>query len=122
MLALILIKAILIAFVNIMDNSSASLVFLRILGWVELLSYAYFIKISVCRLHDIGRSGWWIAPILCLTVIFTVLAVVCELDSVVFGVSNWVTIIATLGMIVLLGFAKGTKGPNKYGPDPLETK
>jgi len=27
-----------------------------------------------------------------------------------------------LFLFVLLGFIRGTKGPNKYGPDPLETK
>jgi len=125
-MALIMIKAILFALASIlasiMDGSLASLMFFRMLGWVELLAYAYFFKISVRRLHDINRSGWWIAPILCLTIIFTVLAVACESESVVVEVSNWAAIIATLGMIVWLGFVKGAKGPNKYGPDPLETK
>lgn len=51
------------------------------------------ISISVRRLHDIGRSGWW------LLLIFVPL----------------------IGMIVLLiWFAtRGNAGPNRYGPDPL---
>jgi len=27
-----------------------------------------------------------------------------------------------LWLLVPLGFLKGTKGPNRYGPDPLEAK
>ena len=118
---LIMIKAILFALANI----SESLMFLWILGWVELLAYVYFVKTSVRRLHDIDRSGWWIAPSVCLIIISTVLtgvAVCCESGNGFFEVFNWVAIIVNLGMIVWLGFAEGSRGPNKYGLDPLETK
>jgi uncharacterized membrane protein YhaH (DUF805 family) len=50
------------------------------------------IAVSVRRLHDLDRTGWWL--LLALTVI---------------------------GVIVLLIWdcMKGTDGPNRYGPDPL---
>jgi len=51
------------------------------------------IAVSVRRLHDIGRSGWWM-------------------------LLNFVPLI---GWIVLLVWAcrRGTVGPNQYGADPL---
>jgi uncharacterized membrane protein YhaH (DUF805 family) len=50
------------------------------------------IAIGVRRLHDIGRTGWWM--LLAITII---------------------------GAFVLLYWAclKGEDGPNQYGPDPL---
>ena len=50
------------------------------------------IAVSIRRLHDTNRSGWW-----------------------------YLLTIIPLGIIVLYVFYcfKGTKGPNKFGPDPL---
>jgi uncharacterized membrane protein YhaH (DUF805 family) len=66
------------------------------LGFIEaIVSLGLFlpgIAVSIRRLHDIDRTGWW------LLIAFT-------------GV----------GLIVLLVFdcIKGTTGPNRFGPDPL---
>src|ERR1700742_1038593 len=51
------------------------------------------LAVSVRRLHDIDRSGWWLL----------------------------ISVIPIVGLIVLLVFdcTEGTSGPNKYGPDPL---
>lgn len=53
------------------------------------------LAVSVRRLHDVDRSGWWVLLIL-----------------------------SGIGYIVLLawGFMRGTVGPNRFGPDPLEGK
>jgi uncharacterized membrane protein YhaH (DUF805 family) len=53
------------------------------------------LAVSVRRLHDIDRSGWWVLLIL-----------------------------TGIGYIVLLawGFMRGTVGANRFGPDPLEGK
>jgi len=50
------------------------------------------LAVSVRRLHDIDRSGWW------LLILFTI-----------------------IGIFVLLYWdcVKGTAGPNRFGPDPL---
>jgi uncharacterized membrane protein YhaH (DUF805 family) len=50
------------------------------------------ISISIRRLHDIDRTGWWFLLVL--------------------------TIIGSILLIVWACF-KGTSGPNTYGPDPL---
>ena len=69
------------------------------------------------RLHDTGRSGWWqlicYAPAL-LSMLLPFL-----------GVANLslltiVLIVSVIGLIVLIVFLAldGTRGPNRYGPDP----
>ena len=105
-----------------MDGSLGRGIFIKILGYVNLFAYGFYIRISIRRLHDIERSGWWIAPSICFTIIATVLmivSVITESTNVAFLVFDWVAVIVNLGMVAWLGFAKGTKGPNKYGPDPL---
>jgi uncharacterized membrane protein YhaH (DUF805 family) len=51
------------------------------------------LAVSVRRLHDVDRSGWWYLIIL----------------------------IPLIGIIVLLVWfvTRGTSGPNRFGPDPL---
>jgi uncharacterized membrane protein YhaH (DUF805 family) len=50
------------------------------------------IAVSVRRLHDLDRSGWWL--LLCLT-----------------GIGGFV--------LLFWDFMKGSDGPNRFGPDPL---
>jgi uncharacterized membrane protein YhaH (DUF805 family) len=52
------------------------------------------VSVTVRRLHDHNRSGWW----------------------------WWLWLVPLLGWLVLLiGFLRrGTEGPNSYGPDPLD--
>jgi uncharacterized membrane protein YhaH (DUF805 family) len=52
------------------------------------------LAVSVRRLHDIDRSGWWIL----------------------------IALVPLIGTIVLLVFAllEGTPGANRYGPNPKE--
>ena len=100
--------------------------YLKIFGYVQMFTYGYFIKTSIRRLHDIGRSGWFIFPSALLTIAASVLYVVClfcKSDNPVVGytgIVGWAAIIVNLGMVAWLGFTKGVRGPNKYGPDPLD--
>ena len=107
-----------------LDISNVSLsrrMFLTVLGYVNLFAYAYFIKTSVRRLHDMNRSGWWILPSVVFTLVATITTVVSAVsgsDNAIFSVCDVCATIANLAAVVWLGFAKGTQGPNKYGPDP----
>ena len=58
-----------------------------------LATFLPMLSVDVRRLHDVGKSGWWILLIL----------------------------IPLIGAIVLLIWmiGKGTEGENKYGADPL---
>jgi uncharacterized membrane protein YhaH (DUF805 family) len=53
------------------------------------------IAVSIRRLHDLDRTGWWIL----------------------------LGLIPIIGWIILLIWyiSKGTDGPNRFGPDPLAT-
>ena len=100
---------------------------LKILGYIGPFAYGYYIKTSIRRLHDIGHSGWFVCPSVLLTIAASVLYPVCVISGldnpVVVGCSeivSWSAIIVQVGMIAWLGFTKGVKGPNKYGPDPLD--
>ena len=108
------------------SNSSAGVFILRILGYLGPLAYGYYVKTSIRRLHDIGYSGWFVFPSVLLTItapILYLICLICELNNpVIVGCANsiiWSAIIVQLGMIAWLGFTKGVKGPNKYGP-PLD--
>jgi uncharacterized membrane protein YhaH (DUF805 family) len=54
------------------------------------------IAVSVRRLHDIDRTGWWVL----------------------------ISLVPLVGWIVLLVFhvQDGTPGPNRFGPDPKSTE
>ncbi len=51
------------------------------------------LSVSVRRLHDIDRSGWWI--------LLGLIPIV-----------GWI-------IIIIWNCTKGTAGPNRFGPDPL---
>lgn len=75
------------------------------------------LAVSVRRLHDINRSGWWMM-ILFVPVIAA--AIVGATGFVASGILIVFGIVILVAAIVLLVFhaTEGTKGPNKYGPDP----
>ena len=60
--------------------------------WWRWRCYCRGISVTIRRLHDLDRTGWWL--LIALT---------------------------GIGMILLIVWycMKGTTGPNSYGPDPL---
>jgi uncharacterized membrane protein YhaH (DUF805 family) len=63
--------------------------------FAPLVSLALFLPglaVSIRRLHDIDRTGWW-----------------------------WLIALTIIGLILLIIWAciKGTSGANRFGPDPL---
>jgi uncharacterized membrane protein YhaH (DUF805 family) len=74
---------------EIIDKASSSLILGAIISLVLLLPT---IAVSVRRLHDIDRTGWWYL--------------------LVFTVILWILLLVWYCM-------RGTVGPNRYGPDPL---
>ena len=64
-------------------------------GLVTLGLFIPGLAVSVRRLHDIDRTGWWL--LLCITII---------------------------GFFVLIywAFLRGTPGPNRFGPDPMPVR
>jgi uncharacterized membrane protein YhaH (DUF805 family) len=69
-----------------------------VIGIIILVIYIAMIwpsvAIGVKRFHDRDKSGWWV-------------------------LISLVPIIGGLWYLIECGFLEGTKGPNKFGPDPL---
>jgi uncharacterized membrane protein YhaH (DUF805 family) len=74
--------------------------------------------VGIKRLHDRDQSGWWIVLFFLGPTVASVLAQTSDsgaaslvLGLVSLGISIWA--------FVVLGCLRGTRGPNRYGPDPL---
>jgi uncharacterized membrane protein YhaH (DUF805 family) len=95
-------------------------------GFYMLFALAMFIPalaVSVRRLHDTNRSGWWILAPLSGYVIMLIGAMTAGTGDNA-GIGG---ILAMIGMVMVIGlgitllvfmFLEGTRGPNQYGPDP----
>ena len=94
------------------------------------------LAVSARRLHDIGKSGWWILVWFVLTVIGWIPVVVGLVVSLLRGalegqleansfvpliVGGAITLLLALALLlwIILWMARqGESGPNRYGPDP----
>lgn len=65
-----------------------------LIGLLALATFIPSLAVAVRRLHDTDRSGWWLL----------------------------IGLIPLLGGLILLIFmiSGGTRGPNRYGPDPFD--
>jgi len=72
---------------------------------------AFFLLVR--RLHDLGFSGWWM---LTLTVIYLWVQPSGDNEP---GIVSLAADVLLVLFLVWQGFCRGTKGPNRYGPDPL---
>ena len=59
---------------------------------VSLIFFLPGLAVSVRRLHDLDRTGWW------LLLVLTIIGVI---------------------LLIIWDCIKGTTGPNRFGPDPL---
>ena len=116
-----------------------------VLGWiiaplVSIASIIPLISLSVRRLHDIGKSGWWMMVWVGsgLIWVFWFIFLLSGVDSIVD--ENWIreesdafwpTVWVSAGVLLIANIAfmivwvvwfvrKGDKGPNKYGLDPRQ--
>jgi uncharacterized membrane protein YhaH (DUF805 family) len=84
------------------------------------------IAAGVKRLHDRGKSGWWLLPFYGVPGFlygFFSITMLDGLDPIIIYASGVAAPLVLSGMtawaVVELGCLKGTTGPNAYGPDPL---
>jgi uncharacterized membrane protein YhaH (DUF805 family) len=91
------------------------MILIAVVAYIAMIVSGIFIGIK--RLHDRGKSGWWLlvfmlAPGILSALGFAVggfMVTLCSLASL--GITIW--------MFVELGCLAGTPGTNQYGPDPL---
>jgi uncharacterized membrane protein YhaH (DUF805 family) len=101
------------------DDDAAAGLFPRIVTVLMTLGFAWcYAAVSIKRLHDRNRSGWWIIP-------FIVAAGICGQFGDRLG-GSWAAAFVGLAVFVAfiwglaeMYFLKGTRGPNRFGPDPL---
>jgi uncharacterized membrane protein YhaH (DUF805 family) len=77
------------------------------------------VAVTVRRLHDINRSGWWA---LVFYIPFAAVWVATNGADGINRTGSWVLLIGLLiGSIFLIvvGCIQGTDGPNRFGPNPL---
>jgi uncharacterized membrane protein YhaH (DUF805 family) len=76
---------------------------------------------TIRRLHDFGASAWWSAPIMALTAAPLVVKAleITRFKLLSISLSTW-TIYAWLIAVLILALIPGTKGANRYGPDPRD--
>lgn len=75
------------------------------------------LSLTVRRLHDLGLSGWWIIMI---TIVYLGAHTLASEQYVqnYAGVAL-IAMVANIIVYITLGFCRGTRGENKFGPDPL---
>ena len=78
----------------------------------------YLLPLWVRRLHDLGKSGWYM-------VIYVLVAVIRPLSNsekltsnIFFDLMGLIVCLAYLAMFIVLVFIKGNIGTNKYGEKP----
>jgi uncharacterized membrane protein YhaH (DUF805 family) len=107
-----------------MAAGGAAMIVFALYGLFALAMFIPSLAVSVRRLHDTNRSGWWIlAPLsgYVILLIGTVMAAGNPDNPGLGGILAMVGMIAVivLGLTLLVFmFLEGTRGPNNYGPDP----
>ncbi len=89
------------------------------------------LAVQVRRLHDTGRSGWWVGALYLLYIVYYAYLLTVGMKSAtnpefvdgsagpVIGMMIFGLLMMIWGIVLLVFFIlPGTKGPNKYGPDP----
>ena len=120
--------------VNNIGGAVAGILFLYMICFVVSLAILIpDIAVAVRRLHDTERSGWWLlAPVVPYVLIFMMAGFAGASGGIdpknpnggalaALGVVGMVLFLAVLVLAVMLlvfYFLEGTRGPNKYGPDP----
>jgi len=82
----------------------------------RLVTFLPGLALTVRRLHDTDRTGWWLPVI-------GVVVLLLALTLAVMGISMLPEIVVLIGFLVpIYWFCQpGTSGANSYGPDPLDT-
>lgn len=90
-----------------------------------LITITPYLALSVRRLRDINRTGWWVSAMipLFLYTIFVNLTNVSETPPVAETIFFILTLpasgVISVWLIICMLFLKGTPGTNKYGEPPI---
>jgi len=102
----------------------AGIIIFGLYGLFALFMLIPNLAVTVRRLHDTNRSGWWIlAPLAPYAVgfVMAILATAAPDLAIVAGIVSLLAMLAAFGLAIMLlvfYFLEGTRGPNRFGPDP----
>ena len=124
-----------------MGNPTASAAAGGAIGIVALINVIFSlamlipsIAVAVRRLHDLGRTGWWLLAPVGFYLIGFVVMLGSGLSALTAGTSGSLGMGVGLvagGVLLMVGavlalvllvffFMEGTRGPNRFGPDPKD--
>jgi uncharacterized membrane protein YhaH (DUF805 family) len=107
------------ASIKFTDHDAPAALFPRIATLVMTLAFGWcYADVSIKRLHDRNKSGWWVVPYLVVPALYGQIGEWLG-DSWPAALLDHATFIALLCGIVEMGWLRGTRGPNRFGPDPL---
>lgn len=78
--------------------------------------------ISVKRLHDRDKTGWWVVPFLLVPYWLDKLSGRVPEESALWWAAVGIGAALSLWGLIEIGVLKGTAGGNRYGDDPLATE
>ena len=90
-----------------------------LVSFADLLVLFAGLAVAIKRLHDRDKSAWWL-------LLFTLVALILQTIAYYIGAVEVRLILGlaclsiAIWFVVELGFLRGTAGPNRYGPDPLQ--
>jgi uncharacterized membrane protein YhaH (DUF805 family) len=101
---------------GIMAAGGSAMILLAVGVIVALALFIPGLAVAMRRLHDTDRSGWWVGGYLLLVVASNFV----RASTGSGGISMILSLVTLIYAITLIVFycLDGTKGPNKYGPDP----
>jgi uncharacterized membrane protein YhaH (DUF805 family) len=105
---------------NAMANAAGMIqkaAWVGLITWV-LLAYPY-LAIAVKRRHDRDNNGMDAIGFIVFEVIYYVIQGLGWTANILGQILGIVFLVYAIYMLVVLGFLKGTSGPNQFGPDPL---
>jgi len=93
-----------------------------VLFGVMIAIWVSYLAIGVKRLHDRDRSGWWIVVFYIVPWVLGSVANVANKqgNDTVELVAGLIGLVCVIWGLVELGFLRRTRGPNRFGPDPLQ--
>jgi uncharacterized membrane protein YhaH (DUF805 family) len=104
---------------NFSDAASKARLFPRLVTIPLTAFFAWIYAASaIKRLHDRDRSGWWIVPLVLAPGLFGQFEDQLG-DSYAGAVLGLIAFVLYVWGFIELGCLNGTRGPNRFGPDPL---
>ena len=77
------------------------------------------VALTVKRLHDRGRSGWWYLGFCIMQGLLTSALLILPKGTILLYCIVMLQTILTIILIIEVGILKGSTGENRYGADPI---